>query len=546
MSTSDPSAGRSGASEATTVATFPSAPTSPWAPLAHPAFRVIWVASLVANLGTWMQTVGAQWLLVEHSAGSTLVALVQSASSLPVLLLTLPAGVLAEFLDRRRLLLAAQGFQLAVAAVLAALTVLGLTSPALLLVFTFLLGCGTAAQIPAYQAFIPDLVPRSELGPAAALGSISVNLARAVGPALAGALVPVLGVSGLFAANAVSFAVFAVALLRAPASHRVVAGSHGFLAGLEAGGRYVRHAPRVRRLLVRLVTFTAPANILWALLVLVAHDRLGLSAAGYGLLLGAAGIGSVAGALLLPRLRRRLSATQILLGASVLSGAAMVVVGTSRSVPVVLVALLPAGAAWIAVIAGMNSTLQAFLPTWVRARALSIYQLVLFTTFAASALLWGAIASRVGVGPAFTAAGILLLVGAGTVLRWPLLERDPGDRSATATWSAPEISFTPDLETSPVEITISYHVPVDHHDDFLALAVRLRDSRRRTGATSWTLARAAQDGATMVERYRLPSWEDYQQQNTERLTGYDRDVVQEIDSLAQSIEEPRVELILRR
>jgi predicted MFS family arabinose efflux permease len=470
---------------------------------------------------------------------------VQSASSLPVLLLTLPAGVVAEFVDRRRLLLYVQFFQLVVALVLAALTYLGAMSPSLLLAFTFLLGCGAAAQMPAYQAFVPDLVPRAQLGPAAALGSIAVNLARAVGPAVAGALVPLLGVGGLFALNALSFAVFAVALLRASSPARAVGSRQAFLAGLEAGGRYVRHAPRVRRILVRLVVFAAPANVLWALLALVAHDRLGLGASGYGLLLGSAGVGSVAGALLLPRVQRRVSATQILVGASVLSGLSMLAVGTSRSTVVVLVALLPAGVAWIAVIAGMNAALQTFLPVWVRARALSIYQLVLFTTFAVSAAVFGVVAAQIGVGATFVVAGALLLLGAVTALRRPLLSDDPGERTTSDVWCAPDVALTPDVVTAPVVLRVVYHVAAAHHDDFLAAAERLRDSRRRTGATAWSLARAADEQDTFVEEYQLPSWDEYTRQQRERLTGFDRDALDRVTGLADRVDPVATSFVVR-
>src|SRR5581483_10574917 len=371
--------------------------TSPWAPLRHTAFRTLWIASFVSNIGTWMQTVGAQWLLVDQNASSLLIALVQTASTLPVLLLTLPAGVVAEFVDRRRLLLATQAFQVTVGAALALLTVTGRTNAILLLTFTFLLGCGAAAQLPAYQAFVPDLVPRNELSAAASLGSIGVNLARAVGPAVAGLLVTHLGVGGLFALNAATFVVFGLALMTTRSPARPPAARQAFLSGLEAGGRYVRHAPVVRRIIARLVVFAVPANVLWSLLAPISHDRLGLGSTGYGLLLAAAGTGSVLGALVLPRLRRRLSASWQVGLAGAVFGLAMIVVGTTRSPVLCVLALLPAGVAWIAVIAGMNAATQAFLPTWARARALSIYQLVLFTSFAASAAVWGVLANRIGL-----------------------------------------------------------------------------------------------------------------------------------------------------
>jgi MFS family permease len=522
----------------------PSPAPSPWAPLRHPVFRWVWTASLVSNVGTWMQTVGAQWLLVDAHASSAVVALVQTASSLPVLLVTLPAGVVAEFVDRRRVLLAAQVFQLLVGLLLALLTGLGATGPALLLVLTFLLGCGAAVQMPAYQAFVPDLVPRRDLGGAAALGSIAVNLARAAGPAIAGALIPSLGVAGVFGLNAATFAVFAVALLRAPSPPRAPGARQSFLAGLEAGGRYVRHAPAVRRMMVRLVVFAFPAGVLWALLAPVAHDRLGLGASGYGLLLGAAGIGSVAGALVLPRLRSRVSFTLLVAVAGVVTGIATVVIGLVRSpVPVVLVLLL-AGAGWITVVAGMNALMQTFLPRWVRARALSIYQLVVFTTSAVASAVWGVVADLVGTGTAFVVAGVALLLGAATVPRWPLLDADIGSRDGVADWTPPEVTLTPDVAAVPVRVTVVYRVTPEQHEAFLAAAQRLRTSRRRTGGTGWDLLRDGADPDLFVEEYTLPSWADLDDQNTERLTDFDRRVLDEVRSHAEAVEPPRTRFVV--
>jgi predicted MFS family arabinose efflux permease len=506
---------------------------STWAPLRRAAFRTLWIASFVSNVGTWMQTVGAQWLLVDQHSGSLVISLVQTASSLPVLLLTIPAGVVAEFVDRRRLLIATQAFQVAVGAVLAVLTVGGHMTPTLLLTFTFLLGCGAAAQLPAYQAFVPDLVPRAELRQAASLSSIGVNLARAVGPAIAGLLVTRLGVGGLFALNAATFVVFGLALLRTWSPERAPAARQGFLSGLEAGGRYVRHSPVVRRILARLVVFAVPANVLWALLAPLAHDRLGLGSGGYGLLLGAAGTGSVAGALLLPRLRRRWSASWLVGGAGVVFGLAMIVVGTVRSPVVVALVLLPTGAAWIA---GMNAATQGFLPAWVRARALSIYQLVLFTSFAGSAALWGAISNGIGLAATFIAAGVLLLVGGASVHRWPMLDAGTSGREAVSYWPDPEVTPTPDLTDAAVLVSLRYRVAEENQEAFRAAVADLRNTRLRTGRTGWALYRDA-CGDTFLEQYTVASWEEHRQQHELRLTGLDRQVQERVEGLADRVDE---------
>jgi MFS family permease len=287
-------------------------------PLRIKVFRMLWLAQLASMIGTWMQTVGAQWLLVGRPNAATLVALVQTAAMSPVFLLALPAGVLADVLDRRRLLVAVQVTMVVVGAVLTALTIADQMTPALLLAFTFLLGCGATLTMPAWQALIPELVPRAALPAASALGGISMNLARAIGPALAGLLIARVGVAAVFALNAASFAALAVVLAawRPPPGDHADDQAERFASALRAGGRYVRHAPVVRRILLRSLLFVVPGSVVWALLALVANQRLGLGAGGYGLLLAALGIGAVAGAFALPTLRARTSTNGILVLAS--------------------------------------------------------------------------------------------------------------------------------------------------------------------------------------------------------------------------------------
>jgi MFS family permease len=354
-----------------------SRPAAAWAPLRVTVFRWLWLALLASNIGTWMQTVGAQWLLVDAPNAATLVALVQTASMLPIVVLALPSGALADTFDRRRLLLAVQVGQFVVGAVLAALTFADRMPPSLLLTLTFALGAGQALTLPAWQALIPELVPRRELASASALGAISMNLARAVGPAIAGVLIARAGVGWVFALNALSFLVFAAVLLwwRRPADEEDTMPER-FGAAVRAGGRYVRHSFVVRRILLRAALFLVPGSALWALLPIVASRRLGMGASGYGLLLGALGVGAVAGALVLPRVRSRLTNNQLLFAAGIVFGAVLLIVGLVRRPVVVTLALIPAGVAWVTVLSSINATMQLWLPNWVRARGLSIYQIV--------------------------------------------------------------------------------------------------------------------------------------------------------------------------
>jgi len=496
---------------------------SPWAPLASRVFRGLWLAVLVSNLGTWMQTVGAQWLLVGDPNASTLVSLVQTASALPVVLLALPSGVLADTFDRRRLLLAVQLFQAAVGAALTVLSAAGQLRPALLLVFTFALGSGAALAGPAFAALTPELVPRSQLASAAALASVNVNLARAVGPALAGLLIARLGVTAVFAVNTLSFmASAAVLALMLPAAEPDDELPGRFLPALRAGGRYVRWSPVVRRILFRCGTFSLPATALWALLPLVASRRLGLGPGGYGLLLAALGVGAVAGAVLLPRLRTLLSVNRLITAAMLLYAVTLIAVVTVTNLPLVLASLLPAGAMWVVVLSTLSASMQVFLPPWVRARGLAMYQMVQAGAMAGGGLAWGVVAQQVGLVPTFALSAALMLVAAGAVVLLPLHDTRHMDTSEVAYWPQPELVVEPALEAGPVVVSTTYTVRPEHQSAFVQAMTAVRRSRHRTGAVRWGLFREGESPDTFVEIYVVGSWQEHLRQHSTRLAGYDR------------------------
>ena len=411
----------------------PEARISTWSPLRIGVFRAMWLAVLVSNIGLWMQTVGAQWLLVDQPHASILVALVQTADMLPDVIFGVVGGVLADMFDRRRLLVAVQSFMAVVGIALAVLTFAGQMPPALLLTFTFVLGSGSVISLPAYQSLIPELVPRRQIAAASTLGSISVNLARAIGPAIAGLLIARIGVGAVFAINAATSLFYGVVVI---AWHPKVEEStqlpERFVSALRAGGRYVRYSPVMRRMLLRTGLFLVPGSALWALLPLVATQRLHMNAGGYGLLLGALGVGAVAGSFLLPRLRAKLSPNRLLVAASLVYATVMVAIVLVPSVVVATAALLPAGLAWMAVLSTMNASLQLFLPVWVRGRGLSVYLTVLFGSQAVGAVLWGVAAAPKGVLPAFLVAAALMIGGAATIGVWPLIDTRGMDRSTVA------------------------------------------------------------------------------------------------------------------
>jgi predicted MFS family arabinose efflux permease len=508
---------------------------SAWSPLRNGTFRVLWLVVFASNVGLWMQTVGAQWLLVHRAQAALLVPLVQVADQLPDLLFGVVGGVFADIFDRRRLLIAVQLVMGLICAALTVLTRAGHMPPALLLAFTFVLGTGSVLTGPAYQSLIPDLVPRSEIPAASALGSININLARAVGPAIAGVLISLTGVSGVFALDAASLFLYAlvVALRRLPS--RAAGSDQGsFLLALSSGTRYVRYAPVVRRMLVRLAVFLVPGSALWALLPLIATERLGLGASGYGLLLAALGIGAVAGAFLLPAIRARLRPNTLIAAASGLYAGALVVVVVTHVPAVTLVVLLPAGVAWIAFLSSMNAWLQLFLPTWVRARGISVYLTVLFGSQAIGALLWGAVASRAGLVSTFLIAAGLMAAGAATIAVWPLIDTHKMGRDTAVYWPEPQLLTAVDSSDGPVVVKTAYTVKPANQEAFIAAMAQVRLSRLRTGATQWGLFRNAEAEDLFEELFVVPSWREHERQHQERQTAADHGYEEKARSLSET------------
>jgi len=518
-----------------------------WSPLRIRVFRVLWLAQLGSLIGTWMQTVGAQWLLVDEPAAETLVALVQTANMSPVFLLALPAGVFADVFDRRRLLIVVQAAAMLVAGALAALTAAGTVTPALLLTFTFLLGSAQTLTMPAWQALTPELVPRNQLPSASALGGISMNLARAVGPAVAGLLIARVDVAAVFALNALSFG-FMVLALATWRRRPVEPDDHPerFGAALVAGGRYIRHSRVVRRILLRSLLFVVPGTVVWALLALVANRRLGLGPGGYGLLLAALGVGAVASAFALPHLRRLTSTNGIVLLASLVYAVALLVVALVPSPAAVTVVLFAAGAAWLAVLANLNATMQLFLPGWVRARGLSTYQIVFIGGQAVAALVWGVLAEQFGLVAVFLAAAGPMLAGAVSLRWWPLRDIEGMDRSPASYWPEPHLDFDPEPDDGPVLVTVTYRVPEDRETPFLEAMEAVRRSRQRSGASRWDLYRDGADRHQFVEIFVVPSWAEHLRQHDERLTGTDQALEERAITLADSTPEVQHLFLVQR
>jgi MFS family permease len=501
---------------------------------------MLWAAQLGSTIGGWMQTVGAQWMLVHQPNAATWVSLVQAASLLPVMFVSLPAGVLADVLDRRRLLIGVQSAMTVVTALLTVLTAAGQMTPGLLIAFTFVLGCGQAVGSPAWQAIQPELVPREQIPAAAALGSLSVNVARAVGPALAGLLLAVTSTWVLFAINAVSFTAVIVALLRwrrkGPVRQQA---PESALAALHAGGRYVRNAPGVRRILWRAALFVLPASALWALLPVIASGHLHQGSGGYGLLLGALGAGAVGGALGLGRARKKFSDNRLLLVAGILYGCGALATALITNLVAVVLISVVTGVGWLVVLSTLNTAMQLTLPAWVRARGLAVYLIIFLGGQGVGSVLWGLLAHPLGAEGTLALASALVLAGALSVPLFPLLSQTGKlDRTISLAWPEPVMMLDPGEDTGPVLVEIVYDVDPERFAEFVAATEPLAVSRRRTGATRWHLYQDSADPAKVYEVFEVPSWEEHLRQHHERTTAFDQELLDRVRALSRT--EPRL------
>jgi MFS family permease len=510
------------------------------APLAHPVFRALWIAQLVSNVGTWMQTVGAQWLMVELDAAPVTVALVQTATLLPVVLIAYPAGALADILDRRALLIAAQLWMLASATALAIATATGVLGPVGLLALTFSLGIGAAVTLPTRQAITPELVEREEIPRAAALGAASMNVARSVGPAIGGVIVVLGGPEAVFALNAVSFLAVVGVLIwwRREPSPRPL-GAEPVDAALRTGIGFVRASPRLRWLLARTGLFVLASSALIALLPLVASDELGLGAGGYGALLGAFGVGAVAGALSLHALRARRSLDTLVAVASIVLALVAGTIGTVGIAPVAGLALLVGGACWTVVLSTLNAAAQTLLPDWVRARGMAVFVLVLQGGMAAGAAGWGVLATFLDLRVALVASGVALATTLAAARRLPIRHGEALDLTPVS-MGLPETADEPGPGEGPVLITVVYRVPAENLPAFTALLTRMGRSRRRTGARRWSLWRDPADPERLVETFVVATWGEHMRQHLERTTVTEHELFARVRALLSPGTAPEV------
>ncbi|MBV8179013.1 MAG: MFS transporter [Mycobacterium sp.] len=499
---------------------------SPWAPLRDRIYRNLFIAQVVSNLGTWMQSVAAQWFLVEAHSSAVIIALVQTASLGPTLLLALFAGALADLFDRRRYLIFMQSYAVFVTLALAVVTNLGRLGPTSLLMFTVAIGCASALAGPAWQAIQPEVVRREQIPAEATLASVSANASRAIGPALGGIAVALVGPAAVFAINAVSFAGIIVALKgwkrpkqNAPIERERL--GQAIISGL----LFVGNAPNFRRILSRTALFLFPASALMALLPVAAASRWHLGASGYGMALGAIGFGSVL-AVAFPARWRFKAPPNVLLAASAgaygIAPLAVIWLPFAAAVPF----LVLSGMAWLITLTTLNAAAQLSLPRWVMARGLSVYLLVSTGSQAIGSYIWGAIATGAGLDTALLWSAVVLGVVALSVPVLPL-RAATGKLSVevSTAWPTPRLVFEPCPNDGPVLVAVRYKVPAENLENFVEAMRAVRRSRLRTGGHSWRLYHSVGQPDTLLERFTVVSWSEFERQRTERWLDLDTDGV---------------------
>ena len=503
----------------------PSQARSPWDPFRHPAFAVLWTATVVANIGTWMYNAAAGWLMTSLDPDPLTVSLVQVATSLPMFLFALPAGALADMVDKRRLLIGVEVATTVLAAALAALVWIDAVTPVTLLAFTFLLGVCSALTAPVWQSVVPQLVPRADLSSAVAANSAGVNVSRAVGPAVGGAITAAAGIAAPFWLNALSNLGIIGALLwwrSPPASSRRLPAER-FVSAMLTGARHARHNPHLRATLIRAVGFFLFASAYWALLPLVARSQIAGGPELFGLMLGAIGAGAIGGALVLPWLSAKLGPDR-LMGAGTLGTAiSLALFALAHHAATGLAASVIAGVSWIAVLSSLNVSAQVALPDWVRGRGIAIFVTVFFGAMTLGSAVWGHAAGVLGLPATHFLAAAGLLISIPLTWRWKLQTGAGADLTPSMHWPAPVIAHEIEADRGPVLVTVEYRIRLENRDAFLAAIENLAPQRGRAGAYDWCVFEDAADEGRFVETFYVDSWLEHLRQH-ERVSHADRAV----------------------
>ena len=513
--------------------------SSAWAPFRNKTFRALWLAQFVSNVGTWMQSVGAVWVMLELKGSPTFVALVATASSLPVVFFGIVGGALADLVDRRRLLLVTQTLMLLAAGALAILDASGRVTPSSLLTLTFVLGVGAALNGPAWQAIQPELVPREEFPQAVTLGGASINLGRALGPALGGAILVVSGPWLVFLLNALSFgAVVAVLIAWRREAEETDGPPERFVGAVRAGIRFAFFSRELMVVLVRAGVFSVASAGLMALMPVYATSVLHLGSGGLGFLLGGFGVGAVIAAGLLPRIRARVGEDVVVTVGTLGVAAALLGLAATRSVPLALAIVVVAGASWLLCLSTFNVASQEALPGWVRARGLAMYLTVFMGGIALGSAAWGYLADSIGTPAAFAWGALAVALTTSLALNWRLHAIGEVDLSPSP-MHAPEMQLMPEDASGPAFVMITYEVRPQSEEAFQTALRRVGRARRRTGAVRWSVYRDADRPQRFIETFVVPSWNEHVRQHGRR-TAADASLQQGLRAFLRAGADPEV------
>jgi MFS family permease len=503
---------------------------SPWRPLRIPIFRNLLIADLVSDIGTFMQTVGAAWFMTSLTSSPMYVALIQTASAMPFFLFALPAGSIGDIVDRRRLILGTELWMLAVACVLAVATIAGVMTPWLLLLLTFGLSAGDALEAPAWRAIFPELVPKEDLPPALALNGIEFNLARAVGPGLAGLIIAVTGIGTAFVLNAVSFlgVIAVIAGWKRPARKSTLP-AETVGGATVAAVRYVRYSPGIRTLLFRSACVIFFSSAFWALLPPVAKS-LSNSSLGYGLLLAFFGVGAVIGAIVLQRTRQLFSVEAVVSAATTVFAAVIMAIATLHSLWILCILIFFGGAAWTVFMSVFNTLVQTLAPDWVRARVLAIYLFVFQGSVALGSTIWGFVAGRTSSHTALLFSGL----GLAACILLTFLSRLPESGPVLDVWNhwgKPAMFVEPSPREGPVLVTVEYRIDPNRASDFLDAIHNYERVRRRDGASRWGVFYDTEIPGRYLESFMVDSWGEHERQHA-RFTQADRKLEDRVGSFS--------------
>ncbi|MBO0140854.1 MFS transporter [Agrobacterium sp. Ap1] len=516
------------------------------APFKNQTFRTIWIASLASNFGGLIQAVGAAWMMTSISNSQDMVALVQSSTTLPIMLFSLIAGALADNFNRRSIMLTAQLFMLAVSIALTIFAYLDLLTPWLLLCFTFLLGCGVALNNPAWQASVGDIVSREMLPQAVTLNSVGFNITRSVGPAIGGAVVAAAGAAAAFALNAASYVALMYALLRWKPERRDDAlPRETLLRALSAGLGYVSMSPNILNVLLRGMLFGFSASAILALLPIVARDLVSGGPLTYGIMLGCFGVGAIGGAMSNARLREKLTSERIVQFAFLGFAASSSVIALSTNTALTALVLIVPGACWVLALSLFNTTVQLSAPRWVVGRALSFYQTTTFGGMAVGSWIWGVGAENLGVSVSLSLASLAMLVGGLAGLRNPLPQFTDIDLSPLNKFNEPMLRLDLQPRSGPIVLQIDYEIAEHDIPEFLTLMARRRRVRIRDGARQWALMRDLEHPEIWTETYHTATWADYVRHNRRRLQ-IDEEIWDAIRKLHKGVDGPRVHRMIER